>query len=118
MPTFARTQRFVSDWDKLTREQRQALATVLPLFVEDARTGNFRASLRVKQVQSVPGVWEMTWAPDGRATFEYGLEVKPGERHVIWRRVGTHADPATSLSRYPRPPPTGAVPAGPVDNAP
>jgi hypothetical protein len=34
--------------------------------------------------------WEMTWAPDGRATLEYGTERRPGEPHVIWRRIGTH----------------------------
>ncbi|HEV7161625.1 MAG TPA: hypothetical protein VGN25_00075 [Solirubrobacteraceae bacterium] len=34
---------------------------------------------------------EITFAPDGRATFEYGVEVMAGEPHVIWRRVGTHA---------------------------
>jgi hypothetical protein len=32
----------------------------------------------------------MTWAADGRATFEYGQEVRPGEAHIIWRRIGTH----------------------------
>ncbi len=38
-----------------------------------------------------PGVYEMTWAPDGRATWEYGDERFPGIPHVIWRRVGTHS---------------------------
>jgi hypothetical protein len=32
----------------------------------------------------------MPWDRAGRATFEYGDEVRPGEPHVIWRRVGTH----------------------------
>ena len=32
----------------------------------------------------------MTWAADGRATFRYGEPRRPGEPHVIWRRVGTH----------------------------
>jgi hypothetical protein len=31
----------------------------------------------------------LTWAPDGRATFEYGASVKEGQPHVRWRRVGT-----------------------------
>jgi hypothetical protein len=35
-------------------------------------------------------VWELTWAPDGRATFEYGDPVRAGDPHIIWRRVGTH----------------------------
>jgi hypothetical protein len=42
-------------------------------------------------MQGHPGVWEMSWAPDGRATFEYGDEVHAGEAHIVWRRVGTHA---------------------------
>ncbi len=33
---------------------------------------------------------EMTFAPDGRATWEFGAEVKVGQVHVIWRRIGTH----------------------------
>lgn len=45
----------------------------------------------VKKVQGVRDVWEMRWAPDGRATWQYGPELVPGEAHVIWRRVGTHA---------------------------
>jgi hypothetical protein len=47
-------------------------------------------------VQGSPGIWEMTWAPDGRATFAYGPEVIADEAHVIWRRIGDHsilADP-------------------------
>jgi hypothetical protein len=35
-------------------------------------------------------IWEMTWAPDGRATFSYGEPVREGEVHIIWRRVGSH----------------------------
>ena len=60
-------------------------------FVEDLRQGRqFRNGLRVKGVKGAPGIFEMTWADDGRATFEYGQPVIPGQPHVIWRRVGTH----------------------------
>jgi hypothetical protein len=38
-----------------------------------------------------PRVWEMSWAPDGRTTFEDGEEVHPGQAHIIWRQVGTHS---------------------------
>lgn len=31
-------------------------------------------------------------APDGRATWQYGPEVRPGEPHAVWRRhIDTHA---------------------------
>ena len=56
----------------------------------DLRAGRFRRGLRVKDVQGAAGIFEMTWAPDGRATFQYGEERRPGDRHVIWRRIGTH----------------------------
>jgi hypothetical protein len=41
-------------------------------------------------VEGAEGIFEMTWAPDGRATFQYGQSIKAGEPHVIWRRVGSH----------------------------
>jgi hypothetical protein len=52
--------------------------------------GQFRKGLRVKGVKGATGVLEMTWADNGRATFQYGAPVVEGEPHVIWRRVGTH----------------------------
>jgi hypothetical protein len=50
----------------------------------------FRPGLRVKCVTAHPGVFEMTWDGDGRATFSYGTERVPGQAHIIWRRIGTH----------------------------
>jgi hypothetical protein len=61
------------------------------LFVAGVAAKRFHPRLRVKRVQGAPQVWEMSWAPDGRATFEYGPEVRPGEAHIIWRRIGTHS---------------------------
>jgi hypothetical protein len=76
---------------KLTDQQQQRFLTAVAAMVADLKAGRgFRPGLRVKGVQGWPGIWEMTWAPDGRATFEYGPERRPGEPHVIWRRVGTH----------------------------
>ncbi len=59
--------------------------------VADLQTGRgFRPGLRVKRVEGHENVYEMTWAPDGRATFTYGAEVYPGEPHIIWPRIGGH----------------------------
>lgn len=33
---------------------------------------------------------EMHFAPDGRATWQFGDEIKAGQAHVVWRRIGTH----------------------------
>jgi hypothetical protein len=63
---------------------------MLHLFLTGLKDGTFDARLRLKRVQGHPGIWEITWAPDGRATFEYGPEVIPGESHIIWRRIGSH----------------------------
>jgi len=31
-----------------------------------------------------------SWSGDGRATFHYGPEQRPGEPHIVWRRIGGH----------------------------
>ncbi|HEY3842086.1 MAG TPA: hypothetical protein VGL48_02440 [Acidimicrobiales bacterium] len=92
MPTFAWLARFGADFDALTAEQQAAFLAAVTQFVEDLRRGTkFRKGLRVKGVQGASGVFEMTWAADGRATFEFGEAVVTGQPHVIWRRVGSHA---------------------------
>jgi hypothetical protein len=52
----------------LTPAQREHFKRAVRVFVEDLRSNNpFRASLRVKGVQGIPGIFEMTWEmPDGR----------------------------------------------------
>ena len=90
-PTFERADRFSRDWKKLSPDQRTQFRAAASEFVSDLRAKKLpRPSLRVKRVQGTDAVWEMTWAADGRATFTYGPEIKPGETHVQWRRVGTH----------------------------
>ena len=92
MPTFAWLARFGADFDGLTPEQQAAFLAAVAQFVEDLEAGGqFRKGLRVKGVKGAAGVFEMTWADDGRATFQYGAPVVEGEPHVIWRRVGTHS---------------------------
>lgn len=93
MPTHKELQSFWDDWSTLTAEQRRAFQVARRKLVADLKAGaGFRASLRVKRVErgKADRVYEMTWAPDGRATFQYGPEVLPGEPHIIWRRIGGH----------------------------
>ncbi len=90
MPTFERLDPFREQFERLTEEQKSAFRKAVRKFVEDLVRGHFRKGLRVKRVQGREGVWEMTWAPDGRATFEFGQSVRNGEPHVIWRRIGGH----------------------------
>ena len=91
MPTRDVLAKFWRDWARLTPEQHQAFRFAVARFVEDLRAGGGpRAGLRVKGVRGAPGVFELTWASDGRATFSYGRSVVGDEPHIVWRRIGTH----------------------------
>ncbi|MGH3561714.1 MAG: hypothetical protein ACRDTN_07925 [Mycobacterium sp.] len=96
---FETTPAFDADYRRLKREHREAFRRVLKTkFIPacDALAVNPSAawpkSLRVKSVQGVPGVLEMTWSfasPDGRATFE--LVTVGEELRCRWRRIGDHS---------------------------
>jgi hypothetical protein len=94
VPTFERGSRFDREFRRLSREMQRAFLglEVLPLFIAALRATppDFPPQLRVKRVEGSPGVWEMSFAADGRATFEYGAERIPGSPHVVWRRIGRH----------------------------
>ncbi|MEU2565169.1 hypothetical protein ABZ626_38480 [Streptomyces longispororuber] len=90
MPTYQTLPRFTTDLERLTPEQHHRFRQTVAAFVEDLRTGRLRAGLRVKGVRSAPGVFELTWDGNGRATWQYGPEIVQGVQHIIWRRIGTH----------------------------
>lgn len=77
-PLSSEPELFDRDLRRLTRQQRDRFFVAVIAFIEDllaieeVRTDRFRPGLRVKGVQGVPGMFEMTWAPDGRATFFRG----------------------------------------------
>jgi hypothetical protein len=95
---YERTPSFVSDWRGLTDDERTLFRScVLQDFVPACDrvaaepAARFPSSLRVKDVERVPGIFEMTWSfsgPDGRATFEW--VTIDGERALRWRRIGGH----------------------------
>lgn len=91
MPTYEKTDTFLKDVSSLDDLDHERFMVAVRAFIDDLNSDRgFRPGLRIKRVQGTSKVWEMTWANDGRATFEYGEELRPGEPHVIWRRVGTH----------------------------
>lgn len=91
MPTFAWLARFGVDFDALSPEQQAEFLVAVEQFIEDLRSATgFRKGLRVKGVRGATGIFELTWADDGRATFEYGESIVAGKPHIIWRRVGSH----------------------------
>jgi len=91
VPTWSRTESFLRDWQSLSPEDRRKFKKAVKNFVADLKTGTFRKGLRVKGIQGAEGIFEMTWAKDGRATFEYGPEVRPKNPHIVWRRCGSHS---------------------------
>jgi hypothetical protein len=91
MPTFKTRPRFRKDFEQLSAASKERFRQAVEKFVEDLDRGRgFRSGLRVKGIQGARGIYEMSWADDGRATFEYGAPVKAGQVHVVWRRIGGH----------------------------
>ena len=91
MPSYLRLPRFNKDHARLSDDEKRAFLEAVRAFVEDLTAHRQpRRSLRVKGVQGAPGVFEMTWAGDGRATFQFGEPVRESEPHIVWRRVGGH----------------------------
>jgi hypothetical protein len=90
-PTYELSAGFVREFARMPREQRRAFQAAVEKLVEALGDGSEPPnSLRVKRVQGTKDVWEMSYSGDGRATFRYGPEVKSGETHVKWLRVGGH----------------------------
>ena len=96
MPTYDLSEVFRGDWDRLTKTEQKLLRVAVDKLIADlremeaGRRSRFRWGLGVKGVKGTPGVFEMRWAGDGRATFSWGAERRPGQRHIIWRRCGDH----------------------------
>src|SRR5437773_446094 len=93
MPTYKLSESFKRDYAKLTQLQKSDFQLAVRKLIEDLRDrkGQFRKGLRVKPFETAPGVYELTWASDGRATFAFGKPVRPGQPHTVWRRCGDHS---------------------------
>ena len=91
MPPHEEFAQFQREFDKLPEFEQDRFILAMKRMVADLRAGQpFRSGLRVKGVQGYPSIFEMTWAPDGRSTFEFGPAVHAGDAHIIWRRIGGH----------------------------
>ena len=90
MPTHDESARFMREYFRLSGDQRLVFEQVVAMFVADLRTGTFRRSLRVKRFRRIPGAFELTWARDGRALWQYGVGPNSDDVHIEWLRIGTH----------------------------
>ncbi len=95
-PTFDRPAPFRREFKRLSEDDKSKVRRAVRKFVADLKsmeegTGKgMSPELRVKEVQRRPGIYELTWGENGRATFEYAPERIPGKRHVKWRHIGGH----------------------------
>lgn len=96
---YVQTDRFKSDVKRLSALEKQTFRQVVrekfipaaERVANDPGAARWPTSLRAKDVEGAPGIWEMTWSfsgPDGRATFEW--REFNGEPGILWRRVGGH----------------------------
>lgn len=89
------TPRFDKDFKALAKEHQRNFLELIPdfnaacdAFYEDPGGFIWPARLRVTQMTSAKGIWEMTWSfasPDGRATFEF--ITGPDGVRLRWRRT-------------------------------
>jgi hypothetical protein len=90
-PTFEVPASFAREFARLSREQDRAFRQAVGKLVNALRDGReLPRSLRIMRVQGTRDIWEMSYSSDGRATFRYGAEVKSGETHIEWLRIGGH----------------------------
>lgn len=95
MPTHEEERAFLRDYRRLTPYQREQFLDALAAFLGDLR--EMEAGRRqwfrpgsVRKLAGAKGLYELRWAPDGRATFSIGVPRRAGSVHIQWRRCGTH----------------------------
>ncbi|HKI66657.1 MAG TPA: hypothetical protein VJ989_05250 [Solirubrobacterales bacterium] len=90
-PTFELGTAFAREFSRLSREQDREFRKAVAKLVAALKGGREPPrSLCIKRVQGTRDVWEISYSGDGRATFRYGGELKSGETHIVWLRVGGH----------------------------
>lgn len=100
---FETTHSFETDYRKLGDEEKHLFRDAVHKFngacdaaLAKGQRPRWPKSLRVKDVEGAPGIWEMTWSfsgPDGRATWEWITVTVDGVAvpAVRWRRIGGHS---------------------------
>lgn len=100
---FETTHGFEADYKRLSADERRQFREAVRRFnkaCDAALAGGgsprWPRSLRIRDVEGAPGIWELTWSfsgPDGRATWEWTTVDIEGEAVPVvrWRRIGDHA---------------------------
>ena len=92
MPTFDRLALFKREYRRLTPEQRARFKVAVAKLIAALSETPPRVPGEplVNPLAGHRGVYELRFAPDGRATFTFGPPELEGKPHVIWRRIGGH----------------------------
>jgi len=92
VPTFDRLALFKREYRRLTPEQQARFkVAVAKLIAALSQTPpRVPGEPLVNPLAGHRGVYELRFAPDGRATFTFAAAVRDGQPHVIWRRIGGH----------------------------
>ena len=89
MPTFDVRDTFWRDYKNLTRDEKAAFLVAVGKFVTRPQGRAPARWFAYSGACRVPQLLRDDMGPDGRAIFELGPEVRQGEQHIVWRRVGT-----------------------------
>jgi hypothetical protein len=89
-PTFERLAQFKRDFAKLTPPQRQHFRAAVRKFVAPLGTTppDEPGEPLVRELHDHPRFYEMIFGDGARAIYTFGHEVRRGQPHVIWCRVG------------------------------
>lgn len=92
MPTFDRLALFKREYRKLTPEQKDRFKVAVEKLVTalKQKPPSLPGDPLIHPLSGHHGVYELRFAPDGRATFTFGSPVRGSEPHIIWRRIGGH----------------------------
>ena len=95
MPTHEEDGAFLRDFRGLTDAQRERFRQARAKMIEDlkemeAGDGLWLRTGLVRKLSGRGDLYELRWAPDGRAIFSIGPPQQPGLLHIQWHRCGTH----------------------------
>lgn len=90
MPYYDSLPLFDKEFSKLAPEQRRAFMAAVRKIIDSLTAGQGFPSPPLVQKMSAYNLYEVRWAADGRATFEYAYDAALQAHKVLWRRIGDH----------------------------
>jgi len=91
MPYYTSLPTFDREFKKLTAEEKLAFMATVRKLIQSLSSGQGIPGLPLIRKLSGYNLYELRWAADGRATFEYAYDSTLQANKVIWRRVGDHS---------------------------